>query len=192
MTDQQLLEQLKQDNKAAFGLIYEQYWLPLLTTATKVLRSAEDAADVVQDVFLSLWYRRYERKVEGSLQAYLHTSARYKAINFIEKNINRNDYLLLLQDLMAHQVHHSPEAAIQIKQLQGAIANVVSGMPPKMQQAYRLSREQHLTHKQIAETMGIAQETVKKHIQHALDMIRIVVQDHSLAIACLFGGSAVL
>lgn len=48
------------------------------------------------------------------------------------------------------------------------IGQAVRSMSPKMQEAYCLSREQHFTHRQIAERMQISEETVKKHIQHAL------------------------
>ncbi len=177
-------------SREAFSALYEEFWEPLLNTATKVLRSADDAADVVQEVFLSLWNRRNELDVKGSLEAYLHTSVRYKCINFIEKNLHQHDYLVLMKETAAHQNFQGADTDLMMKQLREAISRVVDSMPPKMQQAYRLSREQHLTHKQIAEQMGISQETVKKHIQHALEMIKIVIHDYSLELLLLLGLTA--
>jgi RNA polymerase sigma-70 factor (ECF subfamily) len=56
--------------------------------------------------------------------------------------------------------------------MQETISKTVSKMPPKMQEVYKLSRQEHLSYKEIAEYMSISVETVKKHIQHALNLIR--------------------
>jgi len=84
-TDEQLLQQIADDDRTAFTILYRRYWEGLFITASKVLRGKEEAADVVQDVFLSLWNRRHELDLQGSLAAYLHTSVRYKCIHCIEK-----------------------------------------------------------------------------------------------------------
>ncbi|MEO9004680.1 MAG: sigma factor [Ginsengibacter sp.] len=63
-------------NSEAFAILYRRYWEELFVTTAKALRDKEGAEDVIQDVFLSIWKRRNELKIEGSLAAYLHTSER--------------------------------------------------------------------------------------------------------------------
>ena len=171
-TDAKLLEQIAAGDNRAFTTLYRRYWEGLFVTAAKALRSKEEAADVVQDVFLSLWNRRKGINVQGSLAAYLHTSVRYKCIHYIEKNINRRDYLELLTEVAVNTSPLDPEVSLQVKELQEAIDKTISKMPTKMQEVYKLSRQQHLSHKEIADSMSISVETVKKHIQHALYLIR--------------------
>ena len=171
-TDAKLLEQIAAGDNRAFTTLYRRYWEGLFVTAAKALRSKEEAADVVQDVFLSLWNRRKGINVQGSLAAYLHTSVRYKCIHYIEKNINRRDYLELLTEVAVNTSPLDPEVSLQVKELQEAIDKTISKMPTKMQEVYKLSRQQHLSHKEIADSMSISVETVKKHIQHALSLIR--------------------
>jgi len=160
------------DDQEAFTILYRRYWEDLFVTAAKVLRGKEEAADVVQDVFLSLWNRRHELNIEGSLAAYLQTSVRYKAIHYIEKNITRRDFLSMLTDVAVNTLPPSAEIWLQLKEVQQAIHNTVARMPPKMQEVYCLSRQEHLSHKEIADRLGISVETVKKHIQHALQLIK--------------------
>lgn len=179
------LENLAAGSRDAFTNIYNCYWESMLLTAAKVLRSPDDACDVVQEVFLSLWNRRSEMVNIGSLGAYLHTSVKYKSIHFIEKNIHKRDYLALLNETAVHYLQEDPDSALQLKQLTEVINNVVEGMPPKMQAVYKLSRNHHLTHRQIAEQLGISQETVKKHIQHALEIIKIAIKDLGIQISIL-------
>ena len=171
-TDAKLLEQIAAGDNRAFTTLYRRYWEGLFVTAAKALRSKEEAADVVQDVFLSLWNRRKGINVQGSLAAYLHTSVRYKCIHYIEKNINRRDYLELLTEVAVNTSPLDPEVSLQVKELEEAINKTISKMPSKMQEVYKLSRQQHLSHKEIADSMSISVETVKKHIQHALSLIR--------------------
>lgn len=171
-SDKELLQLIAESNSEAFALLYRRYWEELFVTAARALRDKDGAEDVVQDVFLSLWNRRYELTVEGSLAAYLHTSVRYKAIQYIEKNITRRDYLAILADVSVNFLSPNAVINLQLKELQQIINSTVIKMPPKMQQVYRLSRQQQLSHKEIAEQMNISVETVKKHIQHALQLIK--------------------
>lgn len=160
-------------NEEEFISIYRRYWEELFTTAVRALRGKEEAADVVQDVFLSFWKRRNELNIQGSLEAYLHTSVRYNCIHYIKKNITRRDYLLLLSEVEIGYFFNKAESDLQLKELQQTVHNTVAKMPSKMQEVYRLSRNEHLTHKEIAGAMSISVETVKKHIQHALNLIKI-------------------
>jgi RNA polymerase sigma-70 factor (ECF subfamily) len=170
--DEELLQQMSNNNRHAFTILYRRYWEDLFITAAKALRSKEEAADVVQEVFLSLWKRRNEINIQSSLGAYLHTSVRYTCIHYIEKNIHRRDYLDLLGDVAINTSSLDPENAFQIKHMEETINKTVSKMPAKMQEVYKLSRQQHMSHKEIADSMSISVETVKKHIQHALNLIR--------------------
>lgn len=171
--DNLLLQDISENNQEAFTLIYRRYWEELFTTAVKALRGKEEAADVVQDVFLSFWNRRNELTIQGSLAAYLHTSVRYKCIHYIQKNITRRDYLLLLSDVELGSIFTNAESDLQIKELQQTINKTVAKMPPKMQEVYKLSRNHHLSYKEIAGNMSISVETVKKHIHHAINLIKI-------------------
>lgn len=175
------------DDQQAFTMLYRRYWEASFMTAVKVLRGTQEAEDVIQDVFLSLWNRRKELKIDGSVAAYLQVSIRYKAIHYIEKNITRRDYLALLTDTAISTLPASQEIQLQLKQVQEAIGDVVAKMPSKMQEVYRLSRQEHLSHKEIAEKLDISAETVKKHIQHALQLIKTALRATSIGLSLLLG-----
>lgn len=166
-------------------MLYRRYWESMFVTATKALRSQDDAGDMVQEVFLSLWNRRYELSIKGSLEAYLLTSVKYKAINYINKNITRRDYLAILADMLTTYEPPDVELQLQLKELQQLVQSAVDLMPEKMRTVYELSRQQHLSHKEIAERLGISDETVKKHIQHALQLIKEVIRKNAPSFAAL-------
>jgi len=184
-TDEALLSLIAEGDKDAFTMLYRRYWQLLFTTAARALRSKTDAADLVQDVFLSIWNRRDALSVTGSLTAYLQTSVRYRVIKYVEKNITRRDYLILLTEMLVSYQPPDAESQLQIKELQGVIQSAVDQMPQKMREVYQLSRQHHLSHKEIAERMGISDETVKKHIQHALQNIKTAIGQNAPAFAVL-------
>jgi RNA polymerase sigma-70 factor (family 1) len=184
-TDETLLSLVADGDKEAFTMLYRRYWQSLFASAAKALRSKTDAADLVQDIFLSIWNRRDALSVTGSLSAYLQTSVRYKVIKYVEKNITRRDYLTLLTEMLVSYQPPDAESQLQIKELQGVIQSAVDQMPNKMREVYQLSRQHHLSHKEIAERLEISDETVKKHIQHALQIIKTAISQNAPTFAIL-------
>lgn len=172
-SDEELLQQIAIGDQNSFNILFQKYWEELFVTAAKVLRDKESARDIVQDVFLSIWKRKSELLITGSLRAYLYTSVRYHCIHFIKKNITRRDYLVVLTETIVSNTPVDAETEIYIKQLREIVQRTVEGMPVRMKEVYKLSRYEHLTHKQISDHLNISIETVRKHIQHALHFIQV-------------------
>ncbi|MEP7259488.1 MAG: RNA polymerase sigma-70 factor, partial [Flavitalea sp.] len=164
---------------------YQRYWEDLFVTAVKVTHSPEDARDIVQEIFLSLWNRRNELGIAGSMEGYLQTCVRYKAIDYIEKNITRRRYLEALLETVETNLVPDAETQLKLKELQQAVSSAVSQMPVRMRQVYQLSRQEQLSHKEIASLLGISDETVKKHIHHALQHIRSAIDHTTIPYAVL-------
>ncbi len=178
--DEVLICQIADDDSNAFTLLYCRHSDDLLLTANRVLRNKTAAADVVQDIFLSLWNRRKGMQITGTVRTYLHTSVRYHCLHYIEKNITRRDYLSRLAETVEEFVSDNIIVELQLKELWKILHEVVSHLPPRMQEVYKLSRDENLTHKEIAERLNVSVETVKKHIQHALQHIKSAIISHAL------------
>ena len=48
----------------------------------------------------------------------------------------------------------------------------IAALPPKMREIFELSRKAHLTHRQIAEKLGLSEKTVKKQVNNSLKILR--------------------
>jgi RNA polymerase sigma-70 factor (ECF subfamily) len=181
-TDQFLLQQLTHNDQAAFTAIYQRYWKLLFREAMNVLRSQKEAEDCVQELFVSLWNRRQNLAVNSSLKAYLQTAIRYQCIDRIEKDMIRNGYLEDFSSyLSARQTLPSVEEEIYARELAANIDQVMDKMPDKMREVFRMSRQQHLTHREIADRLNISEETVKKQIYLALKIIKTNLPNATLA-----------
>ena len=121
----------------------------------------------------------------GSVLAYLQTSIKYMAIRFIRKNITRRDYLQRLTRAETDSYPPDGEERLQLKEIQNVISQAVEQMPVKMREVYLLSREEQLSHQQIAARLNISPETVKKHVQHALQQIRTAIANSPVSLTTI-------
>jgi RNA polymerase sigma-70 factor (family 1) len=171
-SDEDLLHRMADDDQAAFTCLYRRHWEALFISTVRVIGNREDAEDIIQEVFASLWNRRKVLTLTGQLAGYLQVSVKYKAINYIDRNITRRHYLETLSRVADAGTAASPEVLLRVKEVQQLIQTVIGNMPPKMREVFQLSRREHLSHKEIAIRLGISEETVKKHIQHAMQLLR--------------------
>lgn len=163
---------LRQDDAAAFTTLYDRYWADIYRNAMKILGDGNDAEDVVQELFESIWKRREALQINGTVAAYLHTSARYIALHIIEKNVAKTGHDDALAIAMQQVEHPIIESHLDARALESAIDKIVDTLPDKMKTVFLLSRREHLTHKEIAERLQISEETVKKQVYNALKLIR--------------------
>lgn len=171
-TDEELVKLIFNGDEVAFTCLYRRHWEFLYMAAAKILRSDDFAVDVVQDVFYSFWIKREETNINGSVRGYLYTSVRYKALNIIKKNLSNKDYLDVLIKTIPQYDEQNAQQILQLKELNQNITAIIDKMPEKMQKVYKLSRLEGLSHQEISVKLGISKETVKKHIQHALAILK--------------------
>ena len=81
--DEDLLCLLKKGNDQAFGEIFNQYWKPLLYVAAKKLGNIDEAEDVVQELFISIWSRREVLEISTSLNPLLQKGLHTRVIRLI-------------------------------------------------------------------------------------------------------------
>ncbi|HEY8954640.1 RNA polymerase sigma-70 factor [Chitinophaga sp.] len=184
-SNEELLSQMAAGDQGAFTQLYRRHWESLFITTVRVIRDKEDAEDIVQEVFASLWNRRLELDLTCSLGTYLQASVKYKAINYIEKNITRRHYLSALGKTSEVIEPPSADVLLRVKEIQQVLQSVIANMPPKMREVYLLSRQQHLSHKEIAAHLGISELTVKKHIQNALQLLRSAMGNTNAQVSAL-------
>lgn len=171
-TDEQLLLSLREGEEGAFTEIYNRHWEQMALYVLKVIRSREEARDIVQEVFVSIWRRRQELVISSTLIAYLLRSVRNLSIRYIERNLNRYQFLDILTEHADHLTGQSAVNLIELKQLEDRVDKAVAALPPKMREVYLLSRQENLSYREIAQKLGIAETTVKKQVSNALKHIK--------------------
>lgn len=189
-TDQEILLLAREDQGKAFDIAFNQYWPVLYQHAFKKVQSKDLAKDLVQDVFVAMWDNISKLAVQDSLLPYLYTVLRNNTLKQFEKDNVRLKYALnriSYQDDFELTSHH----LLLSKELQAIINDEMSKMPARMKEIYELKKEQNFSIKQIAEQLGLSEQTVKNQLHTASNRLkeRIRVYDPGLiAIALMVSG----
>jgi RNA polymerase sigma-70 factor (family 1) len=171
LPDEKLLALIREDDYAAFTEVYNRYWKVLMRTAAKRLGSLEAAEEIVQNIFLHLFLRRKELVIETSLESYLHGAVRHQVFKNYRAIQTQLKYIESTQ-LQEPQHVESPDAALEVKELREQVLLVANKMPEKCREVFFLSRFDQLSHKEIAERLGISVNTVKRHMTKALSILQ--------------------
>lgn len=171
-TDSELVFQLRKKDHTAFTEIYNRYWRTLFIHAFKILKDEGEAADVVQDIFTALWTRVDQWQLESTLNAYLYTAVRNRCLKAIAKGSRREAFVEELTSSFNEDTN-TTDASLNVREFERLLEDGIKQLPPRMQQVYRKSREEGLTHKQIAEEIGITENSVKTTMHRTLNSLRI-------------------
>jgi RNA polymerase sigma-70 factor (ECF subfamily) len=169
-SDEGLIKLLQQQELGAFEEIYLRYWKKLYSAAYKRIQSRETAEEIVQDIFTSLWLNRHDISIE-KLSAYLFTAVKYKIINHLEKEISRRIYTKAQADKFT--IDNSTEETVLLNEFTQALEKEIEKLPPKRQKIFKMSRQEHLSIKQVASNLGISEKTAENQLGKALKVLKL-------------------
>lgn len=161
-----------------FEKLYQKYWKRLYLFCLQLAPSAHIAEEIVHDTFIAIWKSKGIFDTSTNIEAYLLKTAKNKIIDNhrkykIEQSVVSACILCEDDNFTAGAIEHN--MAIE-KMLKEDLEIIVNQLPCRCQEVYRLSREEHLSTKEIAIKLGISQKTVKNHLTKALS--RITAQLH--------------
>ncbi|GEO23044.1 DNA-directed RNA polymerase sigma-70 factor [Cyclobacterium qasimii] len=139
--------------------------------AIKKLGEKEEAEDLIQDLFVSIWMKRNDFEIKSSLKAYLFTALKYKIINHFEHKTVRRKHLESLKDEL-EALEDATSNALVAEEVEKSIEIGVNKLSPKVKLVYQLSREENLSLDEIAEKLAVSKQTVKNQISKALKILK--------------------
>lgn len=168
--DRQLVSRLKIGDKKAFEEIFRKYREKIYYFAIRYYNSAEDAENVVQDVFIKLWDEREGVKEELSLNNYIYTIAKNHLFNIQRKKINEKAYRSYIVD---HLVEVSNlENELIYADLKAKIDEIIEELPTQRKKVFILSNFEGLSNKELASQLNLSVRTIEVHKSLALQTIR--------------------
>jgi RNA polymerase sigma-70 factor (ECF subfamily) len=168
----ELMTRLASGDPEALSELLNLYWRPLQEYAAGLLGSTDAAEDVAQEAFVGLWNRRTEWR-PGSVRAYLYRSTRNLALNERRRGRVRRRWLEVFPE--RPETGSAPLAGAEERELQAAARRAVEGLPPRRREVFMLARFHGLSYRQIAEIMGISQQTVANQMSSALAELRVLL-----------------
>jgi RNA polymerase sigma-70 factor (ECF subfamily) len=173
----ELLRQLIAGDAESFRKIYECYQGKIFLFALRLTKLKPEAEEVVQEVFVRLWEKRENIKVEKNFNTYILTITKNMILDRLkkaayDKTIQQNIY----QNMQALQ-NTTVDLLIE-KELTRLHQQAIDRLSPQRKIVFKLSREEELSYEEIAEKLGISKNTVRNQITDSLKSIREYIAGH--------------
>jgi RNA polymerase sigma-70 factor (family 1) len=177
LDDHQLILGLRQGHSAAFEEIYARYWFKIYRIAFNQTGNKEEAEELVQEVFLSIWNRRELNTIQN-LNVYLVISIKNKVYDFIRSKISFRKYqeYIILKEI---DFHFNTEELVNYNELTDAVEKVLSLLPEKSNHIFKKSRFENINTKEIASQMNLSEKAVEYHITKSLKFLKENLKDYS-------------
>ncbi|MFT4023474.1 MAG: sigma-70 family RNA polymerase sigma factor [Flavihumibacter sp.] len=170
--DALLLQRMRNNDRAAFNTLFERYWAGMYEKAFRRLKDPFAAKDIVQDIFVYIWVNR--RQEIANLPAYLHVSVRNRVLQSLRSKKNKEAFLDPADRIFGNLLSNDP-SALQRKEFYHSFEKLVSSLPPKRQQIFRLRYSEELNTRDIAMKMGLTQKTVQNQLGKAVEKLRVAL-----------------
>lgn len=150
----------------------------------KFTRSKDSAEEVVQDVFVNLWEKRFTLVVNSSLRAYLFTAVRNQSLNYLKHLQVINEYNSYYSDMLNDAGYYyslsqeTGASLLMASELEKKIEEAVDSLPKECRRIFLLSRHDGLKNQEIADELGISVNTVQKQMSIALGRLKIALKNY--------------
>ena len=161
------------DNKYQLEKLFEEYYAAALLYSMTIVKDKDDAEDIVQRAFISLWRKMGSMDFHTSARAYLYKSIYHASLDFLKHTKVRKHYEDELKNTQAVHAINSEE-----KELYEKIQYAINGLPDQCQRIFKMSRYDGLKYKQIASTLHISEKTVENQMSKALKILRERLTDY--------------
>jgi RNA polymerase sigma-70 factor (ECF subfamily) len=160
-------ERLRMDDRTVIDEIYAVYHKKIFRFSMAYLKNEDDAYDVVQEVFITMWENRLILRKDTNFDAYLFTVAKNAVLSLFRKRVTEQKYMDYLSEMALSNTEGTEELTDYLF-LKERYEKLIEQLPPKRKEIFILSREKGLSNKEIAAMRGISEKTVEDHLSKAL------------------------
>jgi RNA polymerase sigma-70 factor (ECF subfamily) len=171
MKDSFLIEELRRRDKVAFDYIFNYYYSTLCAFSMQFVKDRDTVADLVQDLFVSLWMDAPKILIQNSLKSYLFASVKNRCLDYrkhMKVTEKYSSFILFSSD----GTHESADHYLAESELRQTIQKSLEKLSPRCREIFELSRNNGLSNKDISEKLEISKRTVELQISNALKILR--------------------
>ena len=167
---QDLLIRLKASEHVAFSDIFMRYHQQVYFFCCKSL-SKEDAEEIVQNVFMTVWENRHKIDLQFSFSSYLFSIVKYQVYNTIRSKVAQKAFIeKYLQQVESEEIMQEYDDSTE--KMKAKMKNIIDRFPNRQREIFKMSRIYQMTYREIAEKLGISENTVDTSIRRSLTILR--------------------
>lgn len=175
----ELLAQLRQGSELAFRTLVTRYQDRIYRTAFSLLRSAEEAEDVAQEVFVEVYQTVGQFRGAAALSTWLYRLATSRALQHLRRRTAKKRFayftsLLGFDNRLLHDPpdHAHPHALLESQQGLHLLLAHIGRLPSQQQVAFTLRYEQELSYEEIAAVLDTTTAAVESLLFRARQTLR--------------------
>ena len=171
ITEKKLVQQLIIGDFEAFDHLFRKYNKRLYYFAKSILKSNEDAKDVVQEVFLRVWKNRSSIDSNSSFNSFLFTIAYNIIVDAMRKRVSEQKFRnQIIKNAIKERSTVNEE--MEYKELNSIYQKSIRELPSKRQLIYKMHRFENMTYKEIADKLNISVNTVRNQMTIAINFLK--------------------
>ncbi|HEV7779947.1 MAG TPA: RNA polymerase sigma-70 factor [Chitinophagaceae bacterium] len=164
-----LLSAIALDNdQGAYKELFILLHKPLKQFAYSILKSGEEAEELVSDVFIGIWQKKEKLTTIGSPLFYFYTTVKNLAITRLKKqkrqaSISPEDWLVQM-----NSIYFDPEQLMMTEEMLRQVKNAVNELPHRCRMIFKMIKEDGLKYRETAELLHLSVKTVEAQMAIAL------------------------
>jgi RNA polymerase sigma-70 factor (ECF subfamily) len=181
----------KSNEELAFELLFRKYYVLLCGFANKFIANSAESEEIVQEVFLSIWKKKDQLKLDEKIRPYLFKSVQNLCFNFLEHRKVVDSYYSVIELVYKNQFNEfNTYESLLYSEFQQRVDQGINSLPEQCRLVFNLSRQEGLKYTEIAERLGISVKTVETQMSRALSKLKVELKDYlAILIVCLFFSS---
>jgi RNA polymerase sigma factor (sigma-70 family) len=184
LIETELISLLKQKDRAAFKTIVETWQDMVFNTALGILQNAEDAEDVMQEVFISVFESINTFKGESKFSTWLYRITVSRAMDHIRKKKTKKRFALIQgfygknnEAIIDPPDFFHPGINLENKENAAVLFKAMERLPPNQKIAFVLNKVEGLSYQEIAEVLKITDSAVDALLQRAKSNLKKMLSD---------------
>lgn len=165
-----IASRIRKGDREAFSLFFNKYRRMVYYFSLKYLGDKDEAEDLVQAVFVSIWEHRSLIDKKKSLRSYLYRSVVNAIYNSLNKRAVRRAYLI--KEIHKPEGINDPYEQIFNNDLRERLDHIISFLPPQQQKIINYRRNEGLSFEEIAQILNISVRTVENQVYRATRLLK--------------------
>lgn len=176
-SDKKLAEQALKGSSKAWVALVKRYEQRVFHYGLRMLPNADDALDLVQETFASVFRSLQNWNQQHAFSGWLMTIAHRRCVEYYRRRKEEDGWDIEQHDQADESLQASPDESADFEQQQQRIIRALQRLPIEQRAVVEAKFFRQLTTREIAEQQGESENTVKSRLYAGLDKLKVYLED---------------
>jgi len=172
-----LIDELRRGSASAFSKLYYMYAPRLYAYCMTYCKCREDAEEIVEDTFVRLWRIHESIRQNETLRNILFILAKHQIYTSFVKRAKSPEYAEYVETLNVTS-NDSVDGTVSFEMFKSHLYAAIDSLPATQRSVVRMSKLECLKNREIAEALGLSEQTVKNQLSLGLKQLRKMLKPY--------------